>query len=88
LPTVAAAGVPGYEAASIIGMFAPAKTPAEIINLLHQEIVRALNRADVKELFLNSGAEVVGSSPEEFAATIKSDMARLGKVIKDAGIHE
>jgi tripartite-type tricarboxylate transporter receptor subunit TctC len=69
-------------------MFAPAKTPAEIINLLHQEIVRALNRADVKELFLNSGAEVVGSSPEEFAATIKSDMARLGKVIKDAGIHE
>jgi tripartite-type tricarboxylate transporter receptor subunit TctC len=88
LPTVAAAGVPGYEAASIIGMFAPAKTPATIIHLLNQEIVRALNRADVKELFLNSGAEVVGSSPEEFAATIKSDMARLGKVIKDAGIHE
>jgi tripartite-type tricarboxylate transporter receptor subunit TctC len=88
LPTVAAAGVPGYEAASIIGMFAPAKTPAAIIHLLNQEIVRALNRADVKELFLNSGAEVVGSSPEEFAATIKSDMARLGKVIKDAGIHE
>jgi len=88
LPTVAAAGVPGYEAASIIGMFAPARTPAAIISLLHQEIARALNRAEVKELFLNSGAEVVGSTPEEFAATIKADMARLGKVIKDAGIHE
>jgi len=88
LPTVAEAGVPGFEAASMIGMFAPAKTPPAIINLLNQEIVRGLTRPEVKELFLNSGAEVVAGTPEEFAATIKSEMARLGKVIKEAGIHE
>ena len=46
-----------------------------------------LNRADVKEKFFNAGVETVGSSPEEFAATIKSEMARMGKVIKDAGIR-
>jgi tripartite-type tricarboxylate transporter receptor subunit TctC len=87
LPTVAAF-LPGYEAASILGIFAPAKTPATIISRLHQEIVRAINRTEVKERLFNAGVEVVGSSPEEFAATVKDDMARMGKVIKDAGIHE
>jgi tripartite-type tricarboxylate transporter receptor subunit TctC len=48
--------------------------------------VRFLNQTDVKEKFLNPGVEMVGSSPEQFAATIKADMARMGKVIKDAGI--
>ena len=69
------------------GIFAPAKTPAAIINRLNQEIVRVLNRAEVKEKFFNAGVEVVGSSPEQLAATIKSEMARMGKVIKDAGIR-
>lgn len=87
LPTVAAAGLPGYEATSIQGIFAPAKTPAPLINRLNQEIVRVLNQADVKEKFFNAGAETIGSSPEKFAARVKSEMARLGKVIKDAGIH-
>jgi tripartite-type tricarboxylate transporter receptor subunit TctC len=87
LPTVAAS-LPGYETASILGIFAPAKTPAAIINRLHQEIVRAINRTEVKERLFNAGVEVVGSSPEEFAATVKDDMARMGKVIKNAGIHE
>lgn len=87
LPTVAASGVPGYEAASIIGIFAPAGTSATIIHRLNQEIVRLLNRADVKERFLRAGGEVVGSSPEEFAVTVKSDIAKWGKVIKDAGIR-
>ena len=87
LPTVAASGLPGYESISIYGIFAPAKTPATIITRLNQEMVRILNKADVKEKFLNSGVEPVGSSPEEFAATIKSDMVRMGKVIKDAGIR-
>ena len=47
-----------------------------------------LRRTDVKERLFNAGAEVVASSPEEFAATIKSEMTKWGKVIKDAGIHE
>ena len=87
LPTVAST-VPGYEALSIIGMFAPAKTPPAIINLLQQEIARGINKPEVKELFMNAGVEVVASTPDEFTATIKSEMTRLGKVIKDAGIRE
>ena len=87
LPTVAAAGLPGYEVGSIIGIFAPAGTPTTIVNRLNQEIVRVLNQADVKEKFLNAGTETVGNSPGEFSVFIKSDMARMGKVIKAAGIR-
>ena len=86
LPTVAASGLPGYEATLILGIFAPAKSSAAIINRLNREIVRVLDLPDVKERFLNAGVEAVGSSPGELAAAIKADMARWGKVIKDAGI--
>ncbi len=86
LPTVAAT-LPGYESVSSNGIFAPANTPAAIIGRLNQEILRVVNMADVKERFLNVGAEIVGGSPEQFAAAMKSDMTRLGKVIKDAGIR-
>ena len=87
LPTVAST-VPGYEALSIIGMFAPAKTPPAIIHQLQQEIARGLNRPEVKELFMNAGVEVVASTADEFSTVIKSEMSRLGKVIKEAGIRE
>ena len=87
LMTVAAAGLPGYEAASTDGVFAPSKTPAAIIERLNQEIVRAINRPDVKEKFLNTGVEMIGSGPEQFAAAIKSEVSRMGKVIRDAGIR-
>jgi tripartite-type tricarboxylate transporter receptor subunit TctC len=86
LPTVSASGLPGYEFLSITAIFAPAKTPAPVINRLNQEIVRVLNRDDVKEKILRTGAIAVGSSPEQLAAAVKSDMARMGKVIKDGGI--
>ncbi|MBI4188930.1 MAG: tripartite tricarboxylate transporter substrate binding protein, partial [Betaproteobacteria bacterium] len=87
LPTVAASGLPGYESDTIAGMLAPARTPARLINRLNQEIVRVLNRADVKERLFNVGTEVVSGSPAEFAAVLKSEMAKWGKVIKDAGIR-
>ena len=86
LPAIAAS-LPGYESISIHGMFAPSKTPEAIIKRLNQEIVRFLNTAEVKERFFGVGVEIVGSSPEELAAKVKSDMARMGKVIKDAGIR-
>ncbi len=86
LPSVAASGVPGYEAIGMTVIFAPAKTPAAIITRLNQELVRFLTRPEVKERFLNSGAEIVASSPEQFAVTIKSDTARWDKVIKDLGL--
>ena len=88
LPTVAASGLPGFSAVSDAGMFAPAKTQAAIITRLNQEVVRVLNSAEVKEKFLGTGVETVGSSPEQLAATVKADSARLGKLIKDAGIRE
>jgi tripartite-type tricarboxylate transporter receptor subunit TctC len=87
LPTVAASGLPGYEAVGGIGSFAPGKTPAAIITRLNQEIVRVLTRAEVKERFLNIQTEVVASTPEQFAATLKSEIAKWSKVIKDAGIR-
>ncbi len=86
LPTVTASGVPGYEAGSMTGIWAPGRTPAAIVDRLNVEIVRFLNRPEVKERFLNTGAEVVASSPAQFAATIKSDIAKWSKVIRDAGI--
>ncbi len=87
LPTVASAGLPGYEATSIVGLFAPAKTPEAVIARLNQETVRVLNSAELKERFLKSGVETVGSTPEEFGAVVRSEMARLGKVIRDANIR-
>lgn len=88
VPTVAASGVPGFVSVSMTGMFAPAKTPAATINRLNQEIVRILNRADVKERFLNAGVETVGSLPQELANDMKAEIATWGKVIKEAGIAE
>ena len=87
LPTVAAAGLPGYESSAILGMFAPARTPAPIIGQLNLEIVRALNNADVKQRLFDSGAEVVAGSPAELTAAMKSEMAATGKLIKDVGIR-
>jgi tripartite-type tricarboxylate transporter receptor subunit TctC len=87
LPTVAASGLPGYESGASYAVFVPVKSPAAAINRLNHEIVRALNRADVKEKFFNTGVRTVGSSPEELAATVKSEMIRLGKVIKDVGLR-
>ena len=86
LPTVAASGVPGYDAVILFGVFAPSRTPAAIISRLNREIVQVLERTDVREKFFNAGMDVVSGSPEQLAAAIKSEMVRVGKLIKDAGI--
>ncbi len=88
LPTMAASGLPGYEVVSIIGLFAPSRTPAALITRLNQEIVRVLGKPDVKEKLFNTGIEVIASSPMQLAATMKSEIVRLGKIIRDAGIRE
>jgi tripartite-type tricarboxylate transporter receptor subunit TctC len=87
LPTVAASGVPGYSSEAIYGFWAPARTPAAIMARLNQEAVRVLNQPEVKERFFRSGVETVGSTPEQFAATIKAETARLAKVLESAGIR-
>ncbi len=86
IPTIAST-VPGYELTQMTGLFVPAKTPAAIIRKLNQDIVRAISTDDTKERFFKIGAEVFGSSPEHFAATIKSEMTIIGKVIKDTGMR-
>ena len=88
LTTIAAAGLPGYESSSLQGVFAPAGVPAPILQKLGQEIVRYLHTSDAKEKFLAVGVETVGSTPEQFTAAMKAEMARMGKVIRDAGIRE
>ena len=87
VPTVAESGVPGYEVEQLMGVFVPAKTPADLISRLNREIVLALGKADVKERLNNGSMEVVGSTPTQFAAAMKADLARMSKLIKGAGIR-
>ncbi len=87
LPTMAAT-VPGFQIGSATSVLAPARTPAAIVNRLNREVVKFLNQPEVKEKFLSAGVEVIASSPQEFAAALKSEMARLGKVIEEAGMRE
>jgi len=86
MPTMAASGLPGYESISPQGVLAPAGTPAVLVDRLNREIVRTLNRREVRERLHSSGIEVVGSSPQEFASKMKVDIARTNKLIKDAHI--
>ena len=90
LPTMAAAGGPtlaGYESAATIGILSRAGTPSAVVNFLHREIARYLHTANARERLLRAGIEAVGNTPEEFAAIIRDDMARKGKIIRDAGIR-
>jgi tripartite-type tricarboxylate transporter receptor subunit TctC len=87
VPTVAASGVPGYESAAMFGLFAPAKTPASLVARVNQDAGRVLNRADVAERLLGVGAEVVGNTPEAFAALLKKETSRWTAVIRKAGIR-
>jgi tripartite-type tricarboxylate transporter receptor subunit TctC len=87
LPTVAESGLPGYQSTASAGMFAPIKTSARLITLLNREIVKALNKQEVKDVLYRDGTEVVGSSPQGFANAISAEMAAMAKVIKAAGIR-
>jgi tripartite-type tricarboxylate transporter receptor subunit TctC len=88
LPTMAASGLPGYESVSLSGFLAPAKTPAAAIDRLSAEIIRMLKRNEIREKLFTMGLEVVAGTPDEFAATIRREMAKWGKLIKDAGLRE
>ncbi len=88
LPPLSAAGVPGYESSSQFALVAPSGTPPAIIERLNHEMVAALRRPDVTERLFGSGVEVLTGTPAELAATMKSEMAKWGKVIKEAGIRE
>ena len=88
LPTVAASGVPGYESIIIFGLFAPARIPNALAVRLHQDVVRALTRPEIKEKYFSAGMEVVASSSAALGTAVKSEMDSLRKVIKETGIRE
>ena len=87
VPTVAEAGVPGYQLATWYGVFAPAGTPLAIVNRLHAEIARAMQAPETRVRLGEIGVDdTVTRSPEEFAAIVRADTARYAKVVKDAGL--
>jgi len=87
LPTVAESGVPGYAVSSWFGVVAPARTPAPIVARLNREIVAALQQPDTRARLASVGADPVSDTPEEFAAFIRSELAKWAKVVKASGAH-
>ena len=85
VPTVAEQVMPGFEATAWYGVLAPAGTPRPIVNKLHGEFVKALNQPDVKQRLEMLGFEIVASTPDAFAAYIKTEIARWAKVVKASG---
>jgi tripartite-type tricarboxylate transporter receptor subunit TctC len=86
VPTLAQAGLPDQEADTMQGILVPAGTPKPIIDLLHREIVKAMDLPNVKEKLVALGYEAVASTPDEFAARIRTEIPKWGKVIHDANI--
>ncbi len=86
LPTMAESGYPGFEAVPWFGLVAPAGTPDDVLDKLHDETVRTLAMAEVRKKFDELGIEPVGNSRAEFAAVIKKEIPEWARVIKDAGI--
>ena len=88
IPTFAEAGLTDFDVSAWYGMLAPAGTPRPIITRLHGEIVKVLALPEIKERFLTTiGGDPIGGTPEQFAADIKSDIARWAKTVKDSGIR-
>ena len=86
LPTMEEAGVPGFEAVSWGGVMGPGGMPRDIVVKLHAELARILKMPDVSEKLSGLGAEIVASTPEEFAAYLKAEIAKWGKVARDANV--
>jgi tripartite-type tricarboxylate transporter receptor subunit TctC len=86
VPTVAEAGVPGYEFVTWFGLFVPLNTPKEIIARLHAELSKALAAPDVREKLVAQGIDIETSTPEQLTALTKARLERMARIIKDAGV--
>jgi tripartite-type tricarboxylate transporter receptor subunit TctC len=87
LPTFVESGLPGYEVSGWYGLLAPSKTPPDIIAALNKTVIAALADDGMRSKLLSSGAEPVGSSPADYAATIKSEIEKWKKVVEITGVH-
>jgi len=86
VPTFGELGLPQVQAAALVGMVAPAKTPAPVIAALNKQVVAAINEPAVKQKLIDFGVEPVGNTPEQFQALIQSESTRWHKLIKDLNI--
>jgi tripartite-type tricarboxylate transporter receptor subunit TctC len=86
VPTVAESGVPGFEVLNWFGMLGPAKMPNAIVTRLNSTIVKLLQRSEVREKLTSEGSEIIGSTPAQFVAFLKDDLAKWARVVKAAGI--
>jgi tripartite-type tricarboxylate transporter receptor subunit TctC len=87
IPTIAEAGVPGYESVQWYGLIAPAGTPPDILAWLHRETTAILRTASVRERLAPDGLEVIANTPEEFVASVKADIVKWTKVVKAIGMQ-
>ena len=87
LPTLAEAGVPGYEVAPWYGLLLPAKTPAPIVTKLNREVAKAMHQPDVVKKLSSDGSQPVGGTPEEFGALLKAELPKWGKIVKENNIR-
>jgi tripartite-type tricarboxylate transporter receptor subunit TctC len=86
VPTVAENAVPGFESSSWQGLFVPAKTPRDIVDVIQRSVAKALDMPDVRDRIHAMGQEIVGSTPEEFDAKVKTDLAKFARIVKEARI--
>jgi len=87
MPTMAEMGLPGFEVVGFFGVLAPAATPRDVVARLNRELVKVLARPDIRERFAAQALEPADTTPEQFAAYIKGEVGRWGKLIKEAGIR-
>jgi tripartite-type tricarboxylate transporter receptor subunit TctC len=86
LPTLAESGLPGVDTSLWFGLIAPAATPKAVIARIHDDVVAALKLPDLRERIASQGGDIVGDTPEEFAAFIAAESAKYADVIKRAGV--
>jgi len=86
VPTLSAAGVPGYEATSWNALFAPGATPRELVQKINGALVAALHAPKVRDVLASSGADAAGGSPDDLARFVRSEVEKWGKVVRAAGI--
>lgn len=86
IPTLAEAGLTGYDINTWFGMFVATNTPPQIVEQLYKETARAIKQPEIRDRFLREGADPIGSTPAEFSALVKTEFNKFAKVVKDSGI--